>query len=156
MRNRYVRGRIAAGAQVAELQKDAAFLAEARQWYTRGYKDWVLVSAIVNGLANEMMRERDLIPLPGRPVPKQMSPDEMVEAVKGCVLPTTSFLGENFDRMITIFEISALGSYQLRPRSHHLIGDKVRAFLRERLEFYDFDYEHPPLFGSPPGSWPVF
>lgn len=156
VRNRYQRGRLGAGAQVAALQKDAAFLAEARGWYSRGYKDWLLVSAIVNGMGNEVMRQLGLVPKPGRPMPKPISSDQMLAAIKDKVLPTSLFLGDNFNRMISMFEIAALGSYELRPRAPQLEPDKLRAFLRDRLEFYDFDFEHAPLFGDPPGNWPEF
>ena len=156
VRNRYQRGRIAASAQVAALQNDPAFLAEARGWYARGYKDWVLVSAIVNSLGNEVVRERDLGPRPGQPIPKPLPPDEMLQAVKGRVLPTAAFLGDRFDHMVMGFEIAALAGYQLRQRTHQLDSAKLRAFLRDRLDFYDFDYKHAPLFGDPPGSWPEF
>lgn len=153
MRNRYKKGRDAVAAQVEALQREPAFLVEARQWYARGYKDWILVSAIVNVVGNAVVRERGLMPKPGER-PKPVPANFMLEATKGRVLPTTHFLGEEFARMITMFELTALESNGFRPRSRYFDPTKVQVFLRDRLAFYDFDYDHPLLFGDPPGTWP--
>ena len=150
IRNRYRHCRDKIAKQVEVLQKDAAFREKCKEYYKRGYKDWVILTAILNCMINYKVQELGLI-LPSEEVRNKFL--ELSAMLQNAVYPTKKFL-EDIDLQIGFHSILALNTYGFRPRRKDFNPDVVEKFLRERMRHFDFDLSHEPLFGEPPGSWP--
>jgi hypothetical protein len=153
IRNRYRRCREVAGAQVAVLQHDKAFLVEAHERYAAGYKDWHILGGIINAMWNQVAFEKRIDLTTLRPTSPE-NPRQVVDQATGRVFPIELFLGDHLEGAITGFEFVCLASFGFFPRSGKAEVELVRKFLRNRMRFYEFDIEHPPLFGQPLGEWP--
>jgi hypothetical protein len=149
IRNRYHICREKIAKQVEALQQDAAFREKCQGYYQRGYKDWVIASAIFNCMLNWRMRELGLV----RTEDQQRFP-ELQNMLRDVVYPTSRFLGEDMDSHIQIHCVTALNTYGFELRRRDFKPDVVEKFLRERMRHFDFDLPHSPLFGEPPGNWP--
>lgn len=137
--------------QIEALQLYPGFRKKCQGYYKRDYKDWILVSAIMQQMYNTKARELGLT----------MGPDsdrellnEVEKAIHGVVYPISWFLGQEFDLQIDIFNVTCLHNYGFRFRKRGYNRSQVERFLRERMRHFDFDFPHKPLFGDPPGDWP--
>jgi hypothetical protein len=150
IRNRYRHCRNKIAKQVEVLQKDAAFREKCKEYYKRGYKDWVILTTILNCMINFKIQELGL-KLPSEEVRNKYL--ELSNMLQNTVYPTNKFL-ENMDLQIKFHSILALNTYGFELRRKDFKPDVVEKFLRERMRHFDFDLPHKPLFGEPPGSWP--
>lgn len=147
-RYRHCRNRILK--QVEALQKDALFREKCKELYRRGYKDWVILTAILNCMINFRVRELGL-DLSREEVRSKFQ--ELSEMLQDAVYPTNEFL-ESIDFQIKFHSILALSTYGFEPRRRDFKPEVVERFLRERMRHFDFDLPHKSLFNEPPGSWP--
>jgi hypothetical protein len=152
VRHRYRRTREVGGPQIATLQRAPDFLSVARLWYDRGYRDWHVVAAVTNSMINDVLEERKIdLSRPKRP---PLRHNEMLESIRDRIFPAARFTGERIDEMMFGFELAALAGLGFVIRDPALGREQVRRFLRERMNFYEFDLPHPALFADPPGDWP--
>jgi len=150
IRNRYFQCRKKIAKQVEVLQKDTAFREKCKEYYKRGYKDWVILSAIFNCMINFKAQEL------GLNLSSEEDRDKILELsnmLQNTVYPTNKFL-KDMDVQIKLHSILALNTYGFELRRKDFKPDVVERFLRERMRHFDFDLPHEPLFSEPPGSWP--
>lgn len=151
IRNRYGEIRKAISRQVDVLRKENVFRQKCQGYYQSGYKDWVIVGAILNCMLN--WKARDLgIDLPSEGAKQQFI--ELRNILSDVVYPTERFLGGDLDMHIKAHSLYALNSYGFEMRRKDFKPEVVEKFMRERMRHFDFDLSHRPLFGEPPGDWP--
>jgi hypothetical protein len=153
VKSRYQRLRADISEQVVVLQRSKEFCDFASGYYTQ-YRDWT----ILNGVYNCMLDWR------GREVYGvrwlRENPHEQLKValdrVKGSVYPAFRFVDKvTFERSVLGHLHSALKACGFDLRYARVDNDLVTAFLKDRLGFFDIDYPHKPLFGNPPGEWPL-
>jgi len=152
IRNRYrhCRGKIAK--QVKVLQQNAKFRNKCQSFYEKGYKDWVILTAIMNCMLNWKAKEIGLT-VSSEEDPKQFL--ELQQALRDIVYPPSRFLGKDMNFQIQVMHgITALKTYGFELRRRDFKPEVVEKFLRDRMRHFDFDLPHKPLFGEPPGDWP--
>jgi len=150
IRNRYRHCHDKIPKQVEALQKDPAFREKCKKLYQKGYKDWVILTAILNCMINFKARELGL-DLSREEVSSRFS--ELSEMLQDNVYPTNEFL-RDIDFQIKFHSILALSTYGFEPRRRDFNPEVVEKFLRERMRHFDFDLPHKPLFNELSGCWP--
>lgn len=152
IRNRYHHCREKIAKQVKVLQEDTSFRRKCQSFYEKGYKDWVILTAIMNCVLNWKAKEIGLTVSPEED-PKQFL--ELQHTLRDTVYPSRRFLGEDMIFQIQVMHgITALKTYGFELRRRDFKPEVVEKFLRERMKHFDFDLPHNPLFGEPPGDWP--
>ena len=151
IRNRYHQCYKKIAEQVKALQADAAFRNKCQEYYKRGYKDWVIVSAIFNCMLNWKAHE---LSLPVSPESARKQFLDLQNLLSDTIYPTWWFLGSDMDFHIQMHCLNALITYGFEPRRRDFRPDVVEKFLRERMRHFEFDIPHTPFFGEPPGDWP--
>src|SRR4051812_21162242 len=96
IRNRYLGMKDEIADQVNALQRDERFLSRCGEFYTRGYKDWHILSAILNLMLQLRCRELKLN-LNKREDAERMK--KVPKELRGRVYPTESFLTNELDFM---------------------------------------------------------
>lgn len=151
IRNRYSNLRTRIPSQVANLQADTEFTELCKSYYGRGYRDWLIVSAIFNSMLNWVADKHKWNPdLP-------IAPQKLAEIghnMSDISFPTWRFEKDRMDIMINMHNASSLTSYGFQPRRSDFRPEIVERFLRERMRHFELDIPHHPLFGVPSGEWP--
>lgn len=137
-------------AQIEKLQADPEFRAHCQSYYARGYKDWVILMAIMNCMMNWRLNYRGI---DVRDVAK-FSPEKIGEELNDDTHPTWRFLGEDMERQIDGHGVLVLPTYGFEMRRSDFKPAVIEKFLRERMNHFALDLPHKPLFGEPPGDWP--
>jgi len=153
IRNRYLHCRNKIEKQIEVLKKDTAFRDKCREYYNKGYKDWIILTAILNCMLNFKAQEMGLNLDEMRTEEGRARFLELSNMLKNTVYPTRRFL-EEIDKQIKFHSILALGTYGFLVRRRDFKPEVVEKFLRERMRHFDFDLSHKPLFSEPPGDWP--
>ncbi len=151
IRNRYRELRKMIPEQVARLQPDPDFRRMCASLYERGYKDWVILSAIYNCMFTWQLDKTEFDPL--NP-PSQDQFRAMQDRIQNNSYPAWRFVEENFDTAIMMHNVACLQSYGFELLRPDIKPPVIEAFLRHRMKHFEFDIEHPPMFGDPPGDWP--
>lgn len=143
------RGRIPT--QVKMLQDDEDFCALCQQYYAMGYKDWMILMAILNCVLNWKLQARG-VKLAGANVAQLMR--TQMHEVNDDSYPVWRFDREMMDLHLQIFHMIALKAYgfDLRRRDYH--PKCVERFLRCHMRHFDLDLAHEPMFGETKGEWP--
>lgn len=150
--NRYRHCRQKIVNQVRALQQDELFRKKCQSYYENGYKDWVILTAILNCMLNWKAKEVGLT-ISSEEDPKRFL--ELQQTLQDTVYPPLRFLGTEFDFQIRVMHpTTALKTYGFELRRRDFKPEVVEKFLRERMKHFDFDLPHKPLFGEPPGDWP--
>ncbi|MDZ4781404.1 MAG: hypothetical protein SGJ19_14215 [Planctomycetia bacterium] len=153
VRNRYKLIRDKLSKQLDALQQDPGFCQYCDQWYNRGYKDWMIISAVYNVVLNVKLRERMTDYLDGEQATKAMQ--DIASRIIPDVYPSDRFMGDEFTACMYTFNIACLRTWGFHPRLHAIKSDVIESFLRKRMRHFDIDLPHKPIFGTPPGEWPV-
>jgi len=151
IRNRYRHCRSKIAKQIEVLQQDKVFQEKCKEYYKKGYKDWVIVSAVLNCMINLKAREIGLSLSSKKDLERLLKLSNML---RNTVYPTIMIL-EDLDSQVKLHSVYALNTYAFKLRRKDFNPDVVENFLRERMRHFDFDLPHAPLFGKPLGSWPV-
>lgn len=155
IRNRYRQIREKISKQIESLQQNRAFREKCQGYYSRGYKDWVICSAIFNCMLNWKAQEDGLKLNPPSSSVDSQSFLELQNKLSGIVYPADRFLGKDMSvHLDVVHNVTVLKSYGFELRRKDFKPDVVEKFLRERMKHFDFDLPHDPLFGEPPGHWP--
>jgi hypothetical protein len=137
--------------QIRLLQSDPRFLARCEDYYHKGYKDWHILSAILNQMLQ--IRQCEL----GNQLRTKQEFEEfkkMALQLKGRVYPVERFLTSELDFMFVTHALTCLHRMGFEERAG-LDQECTRKFLRERMRHFDLDIPHQPMFRSPPGVWPI-
>lgn len=155
IRRRYRVSREKIARQVEALQKDPEFLAKCRDYYRKGYKDWVILYGIVNCMLNWKARELGLLLHieENRGQYREQFP-QLLDGLSGTVYSTNRFLGEDMDMHMRLHCCNVLTTYGFEIRRRDFRPEVVENFMRVRMRHFEFDLPHDPLFGEPPGYWP--
>jgi hypothetical protein len=150
VRHRYDALRARIPSQVAALQLDKDFRSLCKLYYGKGYKDWVILSAVINCMLNwQAQRHLDL-----RDAGDRARLPTMANDLNDTVYPAWRFTQEEMDRAVAGHNMAVLLRYGFEPRRADFQPKTVEKFLRERMRHFEADLPHEPLFGDPPGSWP--
>ncbi|MBK8092970.1 MAG: hypothetical protein IPK32_13535 [Verrucomicrobiaceae bacterium] len=137
--------------QVEILQTDERFMALCAEYYERGYKDWHILSAVLNQVLHLETERRRL----------GYSPDDMrrrqkvMDELQGAQFPANAFNRADMDRNLSMHAMTCLQRYGFILRNRRVKPEVVEKFLRERMMHFQLDIPHAPMFGNPLGSWPV-
>ena len=153
IRNRYRELRERMFAPVQMLQKSNRFLVQCREYYARGYKDWMLLSAAYNCILNLEFQRKNVDLLDRKAA--QQATMEFREMILSADYPEEAFLGQSFERCIFCHQSTVLCSWGFHPRVQSCDPKVVESFLRDRMKHFDYDLPHDDLFGDPIGEWPV-
>lgn len=151
--NRYSTLRNILAKQVEVLQQNESFRDRCNYYYGKGYKDWVILSAIHNCMMNWKAGELGLTFLEA----DQELFHDLTNQIKDAVYPVDRFLGEDFDNAIKIYCFTCLRTYGFVLRLGAItpeIAENIEKFLRERMRHFELDLPHNPIFGEPLGDWP--
>ena len=151
IRFRYATYRRKLSQQVSLLQKSDVFRAKCTELYERGYKDWMILGALLNWTiriagsnASEIeatMQQTNERIRSDEPFDEQITPDDL------CGDEFLGFLYSfNFLFLATTYGFD-LNRRKVEPRA-------AERFLSERLAHFDRDIPHVPMFGEKPGDWP--
>jgi len=151
IQNRYQRCHREIPTQVVKLQKDEEFRRLYQEYYGRGYRDWTILVAVFNCVANWKAQEAR-VDMRSRTGIKAFL--ELAKHLQDDSYPAWRFDREEMDRQIAGFNMTALLAYGFEFRRPDCNPEAVERFLRERMRHFDFDLPHQPLFGDPPGDWP--
>jgi len=154
IKNRYINLHNIIEEQVKLLQHDESFCNQCVSYYKKGYKDWVIVSTIHNCIMNWKANE---IGLPLHMIEDREEVKKLVNLPQSVVYPSSLFLGDEFEKNIKIFNLTCLRTYGFELRQSTItpkIEGSIERFLRERMNHFNLDIPHDPLFGKPPGEWP--
>ena len=69
--------------------------------------------------------------------------------------PAADFSGQEFEMHFRGHAITCLQAYGFEYRNRRMNDQAVEKFLRERMRDFVLDIPHAPMFGRPPGDWPV-
>ena len=87
--------------------------------------------------------------------PMQMiSLDRVGKKLDNTTFPTWRFMDEDMAHQMQIHGLIVLQSYGFELRRPNFRPEVVERFLRERMNHFELDLPHRPLFGEPPGDWP--
>ena len=150
IRDRYI-GLKRIARQVALLQKDDAFLERCAAYYRSGYKDWHILAAILNYMLNREAQRRGLAWTREDLKRKQTIVEELLDVV----ISVADFSGQDFEMHFRGHALTCLQAYGFAYRNRRMNDQAVEKFLRERMRHFDLDIPHAPMFGRPPGDWPV-
>lgn len=153
VRNRYRNCYEKIRKQVGELQKDIEFRRRCQGYYNEGYRDWVILVAVLNCMMNWRGRE---LGLDISRTSDQKRFVELTEQLQETVYPPERFMGEDMELHIRTHAGNALPTYGFQLRRRDINPMVVEKFMRERMRYFDFDLPHKSLFGEPPGDWPEF
>jgi len=150
IRNRYRHAYEQIRKQVKILQHSKEFRDKCKELYEQGYKDWVILSAILNCKANwtSQIQRTSLADLDSKQYWK------LIEESKDVVFLPKDFLSEDFDKHIGLHFVMALTTWGFQLRRRDFDPKVVENFMRKRMKHLDFDLPHKPLFGDPLGDWP--
>jgi hypothetical protein len=154
IRNRYRHFHETISKQVEALQHEGAFLNKCKIYYEKGYKDWVILSAIFNRMMNLKAKELG-ITLDSEEHLKQFL--ELRNLIQDAIYPADLFLGEELDTLFEINNFTCLKTYGFDFRQKSITPETracIERFLRDRMKHFEFDLHHSPLFGETPGNWP--
>ncbi len=151
IRGRYAGLRSRISSQVSALQKDAEFRQLSRSYYDVGYKDWLIISAVFNCMLNWEGHSRGLDFRSSNPREDLL---RLAEGLEDTCYPAWRFEKEEMDRMIATHNMTALLPYGFQVRRPDFRPEVVERFLRDRMNHFEPDLPHRPLFGEPPGDWP--
>lgn len=144
------------------LQASAEFRSKCAAYYKHGYKDWVILSAIMNCMMNWKLIEQ------GTEIRPKNNPgendkilstmrEEMFKAfdkLQGVKYPPQRFLGSDMEVQLKMHGLTALKTYGFTPRRIDFKPETIEKFLHERMRHFELDIPHKFLFGEPPGDWP--
>jgi len=151
IRNRYIGLQEQISEQVSVLQSDERFLERCECYYREGYKDWHILAAVYNLVANK--RGQDLkIELRTREDAERFK--DAAKNLKGVLYPAENFLTPELDFMFVNHALTCLLPYGFEERGVGLRAEPVIKFLRERMKHFELDIPHAPMFGHPPNDWP--
>ena len=152
VRERYLGLRPSIEAQVEVLQADESFLNQCVTYYSRGCKDWQICSAVYNVVLNKRLHELRLDPTnPANASRMQSFPSE----IDGLIYPAAIFEPKIMERAMEMHNLTVLKTYGFELRRAEVDDQAIEEFLRFRMRHFEFDLDHAPLFGRPPGNWPV-
>jgi len=151
IRGRYAGLRSRIPSQVTTLQNDGEFRLLCRSYYDMGYKDWLIVSAVLNCMLNWKAHS---LGLDFRSPESRQHFARIADRLEDSCYPAWRFEKDEMDKMIAIHNMSALLAYGFEPRRLDFREAVVERFLRERMNHFEFDLPHKELFGEPPGDWP--
>jgi len=149
VRNRYIMTRKHISKQVIRLQSCGEFCKKCSQLYNNGYRDWIILSVIMNCMLNWRAQERLITPENINEHQEQLFSD-----LDDLSYPCQKFLGDEFEIHMQMHFASVLATWGFQLRRQDLSPDVVENFLRVRMKHFDYDLPHQQLFGSPPGTWP--
>jgi hypothetical protein len=151
IRNRYRGMKGQFDEQVALLQSDDAFLDRCGILYRDGYKDWHILSAIMNRMiaVEAERRQIDQQTSSGR-----QAYQDLAKNLSGVILPASNFEGRDWDFAFELHAVTCLQTYGFEIRNPRLDTKAVVRFLRERMLHFEHDIPHAPMFGRPPAPWP--
>lgn len=141
--------------QVELLQHDESFCNQCKSYYEKGYKDWLILSTIHNCMINWKANE---IKLPLYMIDDRKEIKELVNLLQGVAYPANLFFREEFEANIKVFNFTCLRTYGFELRQSTItpeMADSIEKFLRDRMDHFKLDVPHNPLFGNPPGEWPI-
>jgi len=152
IRSRYLGLKGKFDAQLAVLRSDDDFLRRCEKLYADGYKDWHILSAILNRLLMLEGRRRriDLATVEGR--------DAQVALMKEtftCVFPPAEFDGPEWDMTFKMHALTCLRTYGFEERTRTVQPAAIVKFLRDRMRHFDLDIPHTPMFSGPNVPWPL-
>ena len=152
VRKRYDGLRPLISAQVKALQKDESFLSVCEGYYAAGLKDWQILSAINNVMMHQRAQELNINLYTEEGVQRyQRLSDELPRLA----YPSKVFERKLMEMMFTNHNLAVLRTYGFEPRRAEVDDKAIEAFLRERMRHFEFDLDHLPIFGRPPGDWPA-
>jgi hypothetical protein len=151
IRSRYVGLKGKFDPQLEVLRSSDRFLERCQKPYAAGYKDWHILSAILNRLLmlESAKRGIDLATKEGRNAQIAL----MKEPFTG-TFPESEFDGPEWEIAFKGHAITCLRTYGFEERSAAVRPDAVVKFLRERMKHFDLDIPHQPMFEKPLGDWP--
>lgn len=152
IRNRYAALYKMIPSQVATLQADEEFRGLCQDYYEQGYKDWLILSAILNAMLNWEANKLGIDPNDSKFLERFALLQETLDDTS---YPAWLFDREIMDRMIATHNMTCLHSYGFQIRRSELSPEVVARFLSERMNHFELDLEHQPLFGEPRGEWPL-
>lgn len=141
------------GPQVLILQSSEVFCSQIADWYERGYKDWMILGATFNIVMQTMLAEQGLDLLDGQTgeIAIRIAMDK-TRPMR--VYAADHFVRPDFEFFMYHCNFQALLRYGFDIRRHRLKAPVVESFLRDRLNYFELDLHHEPLFGIPSGAWP--
>jgi hypothetical protein len=151
IQDRYIGLKTRIAPQVALLQRDDAFLDRCAAYYRRGYKDWHILAAVLNYMLNREAQRRGL----GWTREDLKRKQTVIEELLNVVLPAADFSGQEFEMHFRGHAMTCLQAYGFEYRNRRMNDQAIEKFLRERMRHFDLDIPHAPMFGRPPGGWPV-
>jgi hypothetical protein len=151
IKDRYIGLKTRIAPQVSLLQKDEGFLARCVAYYERGYRDWHILAAILNYMLNREAQRRGLGWLREDVSRRQ----KLIDELPNVLLPAAEFSGKQFEIHFSGHAMTCLQAYGFECRNRRVNDATIEKFLRQRMRHFDLDIAHPPMFGRPPGDWPV-
>jgi len=152
IRNRYKNLKEDIFHQVEILKWNPEFRRKCQEYYAKGYKDWIILSAIFNLLLTIESKKIGLMPN-SIEINKQIV--KIRKIIKSTSYEIDTFLRIDFKALFSVFFINSLNTYGFNLRRNNFSPDFIESFLRERMRYFDYDLEHQAIFGEPPGSWPT-
>jgi hypothetical protein len=139
--------------QIRLLQADQAFRQFCQKLYARGYKDWVIVMAVLNCMMHWVHAHE------GKNWWLENAQSASLEAegrrLKGTTYPAWRFMEQDMEMYLTMHGVTVLSTYGFELRRPDINPEVVEKFLRCRMNHFEPDLPHSPLFGEPPGDWPA-
>ena len=151
IRNRYRGMKGMFSAQLAALQSDDNFLRRCETHYQEGYKDWHILSAILNYMI-QMESESRKINL--ATASGQLASQKLSYELKDVVFSPDLFDGPTWKNAFDMHIMPCLITYGFEPRGSMVDLVALTKFLRDRMRHFEHDIPHPPMFGRPPAPWP--
>lgn len=152
IRNRYVNCRQQIPKQVRALQDDENFRTfAADRYYANSYKDWHILLIVFNIMLNVSAKDELRSGFLEMSKEKIMS---QAHALSDCVFPSELFMSKRVRFIENTAFLACLESYGFAPRPGRIDDDAMLRFMKDRLNFFELDLPHVPMFGNPPGDWP--
>lgn len=151
IKDRYIGLKTRIAPQTTLLQKDEGFLARCVGYYGRGYKDWHILAAVLNYMLN---REGQGLGFGWRAEDVSRR-QKLIDELPNVLLPAPEFSGREFEMHFSGHAMTCLQAYGFEPRNRRVNDATIEKFLRDRMRHFELDIPHAPMFGRPPGDWPV-
>lgn len=151
IRDRYIGLKQSITLQVEALQKDKGFMAICAEYYERGYKDWHILSAVLNQVLHLETERRGLGWSPHDMRLRQKVMNELHNAQ----FAPNAFNRADMDRNLSLHAMTCLQNYGFMLRNRRVKPEVVEKFLRDRMMHFALDIPHDPMFRNPIGNWPV-
>jgi len=138
--------------QVRILQGSKEFIELCKDYYLKGYKDWIILGGIFNLLLNEKEIQNKF---KGRAVLEKITNNQLTDMVKGFTINASNFNKKNMDNFIDIFFVTMLKTYGFEIRYPRMGMHQAEKFLKERMNILELDLPHKFLFIEGTNEWPA-